>query len=77
VVDLSLTLENGMDVYPGDPKVNIKLVHALEKVQSAPDLIVSMPHPQRSLMGISTMYPLQTATDYGMERVRVYVISCL
>lgn len=31
IIDLSQTIEGEMEVYPGDPEVEIKLVHTLEK----------------------------------------------
>lgn len=31
IIDLSMLIYNGMPVYPGDPKVEIKQVHSLEK----------------------------------------------
>lgn len=31
IVDLSQTLSDGMDVYPGDPEVHIKQIHTLKK----------------------------------------------
>src|SRR3989344_8880516 len=31
IIDLSQTLKDDMDVYPGDPEVHIKQVHSLDK----------------------------------------------
>ncbi|NLJ79568.1 MAG: cyclase family protein [Firmicutes bacterium] len=31
VIDLSVSLETGMDVFPGDPQVRIEVVHTLDK----------------------------------------------
>lgn len=31
IIDLTIPLENGMEVYPGDPPVKIKQIHFLEK----------------------------------------------
>jgi arylformamidase len=31
IIDLSMPLIDGMDVYPGDPQVHIKQIHSLEK----------------------------------------------